>query len=61
MKKEIKIKKNMTIEELYKWGIEHDCLDYEIRIQYRDDGGEYFGCDEEMFLTINEENKIVKL
>ena len=51
----------MTIEELYKWGVEHDCLDYEIRIQYRDDGGEYFGCDEEMFLTINEENKIVKL
>lgn len=61
MKNGIEIKKNLTIEELYKWAVEHDCADFEIRIQYRDDGGYYFGCDEEVFLTINEEDKTVKL
>ena len=53
--------KNMSIEELYKWAVEHNCADFEIRIQYRDEGGEYFGCDEEMFMTINEEDKTIKL
>lgn len=61
MKNENEIKKNMSIEELYKWAVEHNCADYEIRIQYRDECGEYFGCDEEMFLTTNEEYKTVKL
>lgn len=61
MKNENGIMKNMTIEELYKWAVEHDCADFEMRIQYRDEGGEYFGCDEEVFLTINDEDKTVKL
>lgn len=61
MKNENEIKKNMTIEELYKWAVERNCADYEIRIQYRDEGGEYFGCDEEMFLTTNEEDKTIEL
>ena len=51
----------MTIEELYKWAVENKCADYKIRIKYRDEGGEYFGCDDEMYLTINEEDKTVKL
>jgi hypothetical protein len=55
------IKKNLTIEELYKWAVERNCTDFEIRIQYRDDGGYYFGCDEEVFLTINDKDKTVKL
>jgi hypothetical protein len=53
--------KNMTIEELYKWAVEHNCADFEMRIQYRDEGGEYFGCDEEVFLAANEEDKTIKL
>lgn len=61
MKNENGIMKNMTIEELYKWAVEHNCADFEMRIQYRDEGGEYFGCDEEVILTINEEDKTIKL
>lgn len=33
----------MTIAELYVWAENHDALDYEIRIQYRDEGGFYSG------------------
>jgi hypothetical protein len=51
----------MTVKELYKWAIEHNCLDYNIRIQYRDEGGDYFGCDAEVFLTINETDETIKL
>lgn len=51
----------MTIQDLYEWAVKNSCTDYEIRIQYRDEGGEYFGCDEEMFLTINENDKTIKL
>lgn len=51
----------MTIEELYKWAIENKCADYKIIIQYRDDAGDFFGCDNEMYLTINETDKTVKL
>lgn len=51
----------MTIEDLYNWAVENNCVDYKIRIQYRDEGGNYFGCDKEMYLTINEKDKTVKL
>lgn len=35
----------MTIEELYNWAIDNNCKNYEIEIQYRDDGGCYAGTD----------------
>lgn len=35
----------MTVKELYKWAKEHDCLDCDIGVQYRDDGGLYNGRD----------------
>ena len=55
------IMKNTTIEELYKWAVKNKCADYEIRIQYRDDAGDFFGCDDEMYLTINRKDKTIKL
>lgn len=33
----------MTIKDLYEWAKENNVLDYNIEIQYRDDGGCYDG------------------
>lgn len=51
----------VTIKELYEWAVKNKCTDYKIIIQYRDEGGEYFGCDEEIYLTINKKDKTVIL
>ena len=51
----------MTIRELYDWAKEHDVLDYKVEVKYRDDGGEYYGQDEELYLDINAINKQVIL
>lgn len=42
----------MTIRELYQWAIEHDAADYSIEVQYRDDGGTYYGRDKEVYTII---------
>lgn len=52
---------NITIEDLYNWAKDHNYLDYKIKIQYRDDGGTYYGNDEEVLLVINKENKTIIL
>ena len=52
---------DITIQDLYNWAKENNCLDYKIRIQYRDEGGDYFGSDKEVFLTINEKDKTIIL
>jgi hypothetical protein len=52
---------DITIQDLYNWAKEHNYLDYKIRIQYRDDGGDYFGFDKEVRLSIIEKDKIIKL
>lgn len=36
----------MTVRELYEWAKENDALDLDIEIQYRDDGGYYYGWDD---------------
>lgn len=59
--KDITIQEDITIQDLYNWAKEHNCLDYKIRIQYRDEGGTYFGCDKEVFLTTNEKDKTIIL
>ena len=51
----------MTIQELYDWAKEKDMLDYELRVQYRDDGGDYSGEDAELRLYDLPEYKIVIL
>lgn len=53
--------KDITIQDLYNWAKDHNCLDYKIRIQYRDDGGNYYGSDKEVLLVINKENKTIIL
>lgn len=35
----------MTVKELYEWAKKHKCLDCAICMQYRDDGGLYYGRD----------------
>lgn len=35
----------MTVKELYEWAKKHKCLDCAICVQYRDDGGLYYGRD----------------
>lgn len=55
------IMENITIEDLYNWAKDHNCLDYKIKIQYRDEGGTYYGSDEEVLLVINKENKTIIL
>ena len=36
----------MTVREFYEWAKRNDCLDFEVEIQHRDDGGYYSGTDE---------------
>lgn len=55
------IMEDITIEDLYNWAKDHNCLDYKIRIQYRDDGGDYYGRDKEVYLDVNEEDKTIIL
>lgn len=52
---------DITIQDLYNWAKGHNYLDYKIRIQYRDDGGTYFGYDKEVLLIVCEKDKTVKL
>ena len=52
---------DITIQDLYNWAKQHNYLDYKIRIQYRDEGGDYFGYDKEVCLNINEKDKTIKL
>ena len=51
----------MTIQELYEWAKEKGLLDYTLKVQYRDAGGEYYGQDEELYLDINAINKQIVL
>lgn len=51
----------MTIQELYDWAKEKGVLDYELRVQYRDDGGDYYGEDNELRLYEYDKDKTVIL
>lgn len=52
---------DITIQDLYNWAKDHNYLDYRIRIQYRDEGGNYFGYDKEVLLDIDEKSKTILL
>lgn len=43
----------MTITEMYEWAKERGIEDYEAVVQYRDDGGDYWGEDEDIRCWIN--------
>ena len=51
----------MTIQELYDWAKEKGVLNYELRVQYRDEGGDYYGEDDELRLCDYPDNKTVIL
>lgn len=36
----------MTIAELYNWAVKNHAENLEIEVQYRDDGGWYYGTDD---------------
>lgn len=44
----------MTIKELFMWAENNDCLDCDICVQYRDDGGMYPGMDYDIHPTLEE-------
>lgn len=47
----------MTPKDLYEWAVEHGVEDCDIEIQYRDDGGYYYGTTDVTFDEIEIENK----
>ena len=47
----------MTIEQIYNWAKENNVENVEVVIQYRDEGGDYFGADEEIRMSIGYYNK----
>ena len=51
----------MTVQELYEYAKQCGVSDYEIRVQYRDDGGEYQGTDAFLYLLAEKEEKVLVL
>ena len=52
------MQKDMTIQELYDWAKENKVENCKIAIQYRDDGGDYYGVDDYVELRIKD-NKVI--
>ena len=53
--------KVFTVEEFYRYMKENGKADYQIKVQYRDDGGDYTGEDDEIRLYIDDNTKTVTL
>lgn len=51
----------MTIEEFYKWAKENGVTNYTMKIQYRDDGVDYYGEDKIIYCLIYNDKKEVVL
>ena len=51
----------MTVQELYEYAKQRGLLDYEIRVQYRDDGGWYYGTDEVESVIVEDDRKVLVL
>lgn len=51
----------MTIKEIYEWAKQNNVENYEAVVQYRDDGGDYYGEDEEVRCYVDENEKRVIL
>jgi len=49
----------MTVKELYEYMKKQGKEDYQIKIQYRDDGGDYSGEDDEVRCFFDDDNKVV--
>lgn len=46
------VRKRMTLKELLEWAEKNDCLDCDVCVQYRDDGGLYYGRDYDIQPTL---------
>lgn len=55
--------KHMTLRKLVEWAEKNDCLDCDVCVQYRDDGGLYHGRDYDIHptLEVNASEKVVVL
>ncbi len=51
----------MTVQELYEYAKQCGVSDYEIRVQYRDDGGDYTGKDNMIYCLVDDKNKTITL
>lgn len=53
----------MKLRELVEWAEKNDCLDCDVCVQYRDDGGLYHGRDYDIHptLEVNASEKVVVL
>lgn len=51
----------MTVQEFYDFCKRENCLQYQIDVQYRDDGGEYYGTDTDLYLKKNDNSKTITL
>ena len=51
----------MTVQELYDYAKEKGILNYEIVVKYRDEGGEYPGVDDYIYLAENDDEKVLVL
>ena len=51
----------MTVKELYEYAKWHDMLDYEIHVQYRDDGGLYSGTEVVESVLVEDSQKALVL
>lgn len=51
----------MTIEDLYQWAKENGREKANIRIQYRDDGGYYYGYNDMIALEYDESENCITL
>ena len=46
------VEKGVTIRDIYNWAKKNNAEDLEVVIQYRDEGGDYFGVDKEPRMSI---------
>ena len=53
--------RNMTVQELYEYAKQRDILDYGVRVQFRDDGGEYQGTDAVESVFVEDDQKALVL
>ena len=51
----------MTVKELYEFMKSQGKEDYRIIIQYRDDGGEYHGQDDDVYVIVSDNKKTITL
>ena len=52
---------NLTVKEFYQYMVSLGAENFQMQVQYRDDGGDYYGEDKDIRCQIDEGNKTVTL